>query len=192
VVGAATELFWEHGYQGCTIADLETATGLHRSSLYQAFGTKEALFGEALALYIDSFVAPRLAAMERRGAGPRNVCDFFRGLARLYRDDAAVAHRGCLWVNSLAEFSGRHPPLDARGGEYPQRLRAAFANALSNGATGRSPTVQLVMRRSRTLAATTLGIWLIVRVDATEAARVCDAVAVEVSSWGEAHAVGRG
>jgi TetR/AcrR family transcriptional regulator, transcriptional repressor for nem operon len=192
VVGAAKELFWEHGYRGCTIADLETATGLHRSSLYQAFGTKEALFGEALGLYIDSSVAPRLAAMERPGAGPRNVRDFFRGLARLYRDDAEVGRRGCLWVNSLAEFSGRETQLDARAGEYPQRLRAAFANALSNGATSGSPTARRVTHRSRTLAATTLGIWLTVRVDANEAARVCDAVAVEVSSWGEEHAMGRG
>ena len=192
VVGAAKELFWERGYQGCTIAALETATGLHRSSLYQAFGTKEALFGEALELYIDSFVAPRLAAMERPGATPRNVRDFFRGLGKLYREDAEVAGRGCLWVNSLAEFSGREPQLDARAAEYPQRLRVAFGNALSDGARRGSPAAQLVERRSRTLTTTTIGIWLSVRVDAREAARTCDAVAAEVSSWSQENAIGRG
>ena len=184
MVAAAKELFWERGYQGCTLADLEAATGLHRSSLYHAFGTKEALFAEALGLYIDSFVAPRLAAMERRGAGLRNVLDFFRGLAKLFRDDAVVGRRGCLWVNSLAEFSGREPPLDSRAAEYRHRLRVAFANALSDGAVHGAPSAQLVERRSGMLVATTFGIWLTVRVDAHEAARVCDAVAAEVRSWG--------
>jgi hypothetical protein len=58
VVAAAADLFWECGYQRVTLVDLERATCLNRSSLYQAFGAKDELFGEALALYIDSFIAP--------------------------------------------------------------------------------------------------------------------------------------
>jgi TetR/AcrR family transcriptional repressor of nem operon len=182
-VTAAKELFWERGYQGSTLAELETATGLHRSSLYQAFGTKEALFAEALGLYIDTFVAPRLAAMERLGASPRDVVGFFHGLATLFRDGEEVGRRGCLWVNALAEFSGREPSIEARANEYRHRLRGAFANALSEPTAPRSPTAPLVDQRSRLLTATTFGIWLTVRVDPEEAARICDTVVTEVRSW---------
>jgi AcrR family transcriptional regulator len=77
VVAVAADLFWECGYQRVTLADLERATCLNRSSLYQAFGAKDGLFDAALALYIASFIAPRLAAMERPGAGPRDVIGFF-------------------------------------------------------------------------------------------------------------------
>jgi TetR/AcrR family transcriptional regulator, transcriptional repressor for nem operon len=182
VVEAAKELFWEHGYEGSTLADLERATGLNRSSLYQAFGTKEALFVAALDSYIDSFIAPRLAAMHRPGAGSRDIIAFFRGLAKLFRDDPGLWRRGCLWVNSFAEFSGREPP-EARAVEYRHRLCAAFANALSGAAKE---------RRSRLLAAATFGIWLNARIDPNEAARICEDVVAEIRSWDGRTPAGRG
>ena len=183
VVEAAKELFWEHGYQGSTLADLELATGLNRSSLYQAFGTKEALFVEALDAYIDTFVAPRLEAMGRPGARPRDVTAFFGDLATLFRDDPALWRRGCLWVNSFAEFSGREPP-EGRAAEYRHRLQSAFANALAEVPGGVSTSAALVEQRSRLLTATTFGIWLTARVDPTDAAGICDDVIAEVRSWG--------
>lgn len=48
---AAMEVFWERGYEGTTLADLTAAMGINRPSLYGAFGNKEDLFCEALALY---------------------------------------------------------------------------------------------------------------------------------------------
>jgi TetR/AcrR family transcriptional repressor of nem operon len=183
VVEAAKQLFWEHGYQGSTLADLEIATGLNRSSLYQAFGTKEALFDEALDSYVDKFMAPRLEAMGRSGASVRDVTAFFGGLATLFRDDPVRWRRGCLWVNSFAEFSGREPP-DGRATEYRHRLRSAFANALAEAPGGVSASAALVEQRSRLLTATTFGIWLAARVDPTDAAGICDDVIAEVGSWG--------
>jgi AcrR family transcriptional regulator len=178
VVEAAKDLFWERGYLGTTLADLEVATGLNRSSLYQAFGTKEALFVSALDNYIDSFIAARLAGMERSGAEPHDIVGFFSGLAELFRDDPGLARRGCMWVNAVAEFAGREPP-DARADEYRNRLDAAFAGSLSGGGQH-----VLVRERSRMLTATTFGIWLTVRVDAVEGARVSDHVAAAVTEWG--------
>jgi TetR/AcrR family transcriptional repressor of nem operon len=182
VVEAAKELFWENGYEGSTLADLERATGLNRSSLYQAFGTKEALFVAALDSYIDGFIAPRLAAMHRPGAGSRDIIAFFHGLAKLFRDDPELWRRGCLWVNSFAEFSGREPP-DPRAVEYRHRLCAAFANALAGAAAD---------RRSRLLAAATFGIWLNARIDPNEAARICEDVIAEIRSWDRRTAAVRG
>ncbi|WP_026425940.1 TetR/AcrR family transcriptional regulator [Actinokineospora inagensis] len=47
----ATRLFWERGYEGVSIADLTAAMGIGTRSLYTAYGCKEALFREAVALY---------------------------------------------------------------------------------------------------------------------------------------------
>jgi AcrR family transcriptional regulator len=185
VVEAAKDLFWEHGYEGSTLADLEKATGLNRSSLYQAFGTKEALFAAALDSYIDGFMVPRLAPMDRPGAGPREVIAFLRGLARLFRADPKRWRRGCLWVNSLAEFSGRELP-DSRAPEYRDRLSAAFAKALSGTEAEFSLPPGDVQRRGRMLTAATFGVWLSARVDPLEAARICDDLVGEVRSWGVA------
>ncbi len=45
------ELFWAHGYEGTSMADLTAAMGVAAPSLYAAFGGKEALFREAVERY---------------------------------------------------------------------------------------------------------------------------------------------
>lgn len=47
----ATELFWRKGYEATSIADLTAAMGIGSPSLYAAFGSKEALYVEALDHY---------------------------------------------------------------------------------------------------------------------------------------------
>jgi AcrR family transcriptional regulator len=47
----AMEVFWAKGYDGASLADLTAAMGIAAPSLYAAFGSKEALFREAVALY---------------------------------------------------------------------------------------------------------------------------------------------
>lgn len=47
----AMEVFWQRGYEGTSLGDLTAAMGINRPSLYAAFGCKEALFREAVALY---------------------------------------------------------------------------------------------------------------------------------------------
>ncbi|MPZ40988.1 MAG: TetR family transcriptional regulator [Rhizobiales bacterium] len=47
----AMEVFWAKGYDGTSMADLTAAMGVNSPSIYAAFGCKEQLFGEAVALY---------------------------------------------------------------------------------------------------------------------------------------------
>ena len=44
VLDRAATAFLRAGYEGTSIEELVTATGLHRGSLYQAFGSKRGLF----------------------------------------------------------------------------------------------------------------------------------------------------
>ncbi|MFF2390571.1 helix-turn-helix domain-containing protein [Agromyces sp. NPDC058104] len=48
VIARCAESFLCTGYEGTSIDDLVTASGLHRGSLYKAFGSKRGLFLEAL------------------------------------------------------------------------------------------------------------------------------------------------
>lgn len=48
VIGRAAEVFGRIGYHACSVDDLVVATGLHRGSLYKAFGSKRGLFEKVL------------------------------------------------------------------------------------------------------------------------------------------------
>ena len=69
VLIAARDLFWERGYEGTSIADLEQRTGLNRSSLYLEFGSKRDLFQAALDCYADQIIATLLADVREADAG---------------------------------------------------------------------------------------------------------------------------
>ncbi|QUS42180.1 TetR/AcrR family transcriptional regulator [Tardiphaga alba] len=50
-LNAATRLFWQKGFAATSISDLTAAMGIGSPSLYAAFGSKEALYAEALSHY---------------------------------------------------------------------------------------------------------------------------------------------
>jgi len=56
----AMDVFWRHGYEGATVAQLTGAMGISPPSLYAAFGNKEGLLKAAL----DRYAAKRAAWME--------------------------------------------------------------------------------------------------------------------------------
>lgn len=58
-LAAATELFWQHGYEGTSIADLTAAMGVTPPTLYAAFGSKEQLYREVLWRYLMGEGEPR-------------------------------------------------------------------------------------------------------------------------------------
>jgi len=51
VLAAARDVFWEHGYDGSSIADLTASMGITPQSLYAAFQSKADLYREALDQY---------------------------------------------------------------------------------------------------------------------------------------------
>lgn len=176
-VAAAAEVFWTKGYRDTAISDLEQATGLNRSSLYAAFGTKQALFGLALQWYLRSFVGPRLSPMERPGAGPDDIENFFTGLAAFFRCGGQDG-RGCLMINTIAEDQGRGTLLGPEPQAFRNRLSAAFTNAM----TGQHAP-GLTSDRAQFLTAATFGTWLTSRIDPAGATQAAQATAACIRNW---------
>jgi AcrR family transcriptional regulator len=61
---AAMLLFWERGYEGTSMADLTDAMGLNPSSIYAAFGDKNALFQLAVRRYMEMRAQYAVKALE--------------------------------------------------------------------------------------------------------------------------------
>lgn len=62
----AMQAFWSLGYEATSMADLREALGIKQASLYAAYGSKEELFREAVALYqqTDGITTPRALAAD--------------------------------------------------------------------------------------------------------------------------------
>ena len=107
VVRAATAQFWRHGLYATSAEDLCRVTGLGRSSLYNSFGSKDALFTECLDGYLASALelAAAVLADGERTAIERIEALLLSVVSEEIERRAAGAPRGCLAVNSVAELA---------------------------------------------------------------------------------------
>lgn len=97
VLKASLRLFWEKGYEGTSLSDLMAATGLTKSSLYKAFGSKEALFWRVVERYQRDFLDFRHAALAE--PTPRRIAArLLDGITELH--SGRVNPVGCLELNT--------------------------------------------------------------------------------------------
>lgn len=130
----AMEVFWRHGYEGATIAQLTEAMGINPPSLYACFGNKEGLLKAAL----DRYTKLRNVWMDEVVAAPtaREVAErMLMGIAEKQTDPANPP--GCLLVQGgIACGSGSENvpfELAARRAENEDQLRDRFVRAKAEG-----------------------------------------------------------
>jgi AcrR family transcriptional regulator len=181
VVVAAKERFWEQGYLTTSVGDLEAATGLSRSSLYMAFGTKGDLFAAALRVYVETFIDPLLAPLESWDAGLDAIVGYFKALATLFEDPAS--QRGCLMINTIGERAGRDAAFTHQGQDFLQRVRSGFGHALKSAVSAGVMTRRQATQRAALLGGAMAGAWVTVRVDPDAARALCLSTAAQVESW---------
>jgi TetR/AcrR family transcriptional regulator, transcriptional repressor for nem operon len=180
VVRAARDLFWQRGYASTSLADLEAATGLSRSSMYLTYGSKRGLFDRALRSYLDELIWPLLAPMEATGAGREEIVGYFLAqAANLQSSPSSVLTHGCLIANTSTELN----VLDADAVrivlEYRNRVRAAIFHALG----GMAESIHDREAKAEILAATQIGVMISARVDPIAAAKLAETVATDVKTW---------
>jgi len=77
-------LFWRHGYEGVSIAQLTSAMGVKPPSLYAAFGSKEQLYREALQQYLGGLGRIGVASLEAAPTGRDGVAGVLREAAHAF------------------------------------------------------------------------------------------------------------
>lgn len=103
VLQAASEVFHKNGYNGTSIDEILTATGLSRSSLYDSFKDKHNLYLETLEYYKNSG-NNQLEKLDQKDLnGLQKIESMFNEVVKHlvnHPDD-----NGCLLVNAAAEMS---------------------------------------------------------------------------------------
>jgi TetR/AcrR family transcriptional repressor of nem operon len=117
VLRIAFDQVWRKGLRGAALSDIARETGVQRGSLYNAFGSKEALF---LAAY-ERYAGDYLAAVEKALAGGslrESLTAFFEMTIRNFR--SGTPPRGCPTTRGLME-------LDSTDDRLHDQARTAFA-----------------------------------------------------------------
>ena len=101
-IETAMQQVWCNGYAATSVKALSEKLGIERGSFYNAFGRREDMFKLVIERY--ACIAPSKVLYDMDEETP-----FKPTITRMFRDicDARAAdpdHRGCLAVNSLAEF----------------------------------------------------------------------------------------
>lgn len=174
VVRAARDVFWSHGYEDASLPALEAATGLSRSSIYHAFGSKRGLFDAAVASYLADVVRPRLRVLTADPVAHDALARYLRGLrdALTATGSAAAAH-GCLLLNASGAPVAHDADVRATIAAYRDELRAG----IGRGVDAAHPALPDDERARLAEACTALVVaaLLVVRVDPDAAARSLDA-----------------
>ena len=116
----ATRLFWQKGYEATSISDLTKAMGIGSPSLYAAFGSKEALYTEALSHYRDSYDELAWGRFFAAGTAREAMEALLMDSAAVLTGSSVDIPRGCMVTLSAVASEG-HPEL----GELVRSARAA-------------------------------------------------------------------
>lgn len=113
VVARAVDAFWRFGYESLPALEIAEAMGVAKSSLYNTFGSKRDLFLES----VDHYANTQRAKLAARICSENPEVLLRQMLLEVVSDNSAG--RGCLLVNTAAEFG-------TRDGEVCQHVKAGF------------------------------------------------------------------
>lgn len=180
-VTAARDVFWARGYDATSLADLEDATGLSRSSLYHAFTSKHGLFDAAVEDYLATVVEPLLRPL-RDDPGTATLPRHFERLARTVAARTADDPRqGCLLLGVAAGLAGRDAQARATVAAYRERVTDALTTAVGHrwpGLDGGTRAHRAALLTALQVAGLTLA-----RVDPGAAAALLRSAARQVEDW---------
>ncbi|UNS97635.1 TetR/AcrR family transcriptional regulator [Streptomyces tubbatahanensis] len=157
---AAMRAFWEKGYEATSTQDLCEATGLGRSSIYNTFTSKHALFRRSLARYVETMTALQLEIVED---AERPALERFEALFACIVEQEFAQRRdgrsiGCLSVNTTVELAARDPDVaDVLARDVGLRLAALRAAVEAGQRAGEIPSAQAPAELARFVNAVIAG-----------------------------------
>lgn len=178
----AMRLFWTRGYAATSIADLTGAMGIGGPSLYAAFGSKEALYAEALEHYGRTSEPFAWEPFDAAPTAREAVRTLLLSLAAALTGRGSDAPTGCMVTLSSVASEG-HPELGdlVRSGRTQtfNRVKARLERAVADGEV--SPTVDVVSL-SRFIQAVHSGMAIMAR-DGATAEDLGTVAEVAMTSW---------
>lgn len=137
----AVALFWQRGYHASSLKHLEQALDMRPGSLYATFGSKEALFQEALDRYAARMSESLEACLQASDSRLDGLRRYIRQLARAceaaQNDSGVLTIPACMLVKTLLEANPQNDTLRVHAnrllGETEAKFRVVLQEAQERG-----------------------------------------------------------
>lgn len=178
----ATRLFWQKGYEATSIADLTQAMGIGSPSLYAAFGSKEALYAEALRHYADTYGVHAWGRFQSAGTAREAIAGLLLDSAAALTAPCGGHPTGCMVALSTVASEG-HAELGelvrASRSDTLRRLEERLGTAVANGELPASADVHGLARFVQTVQC---GMSILAR-DGASAAELEAVARIAMTAW---------
>ncbi len=127
----AMEEFWRCGYEATSLSDLLAAIGIHKGSLYQAFGDKHSLYVAALERYLARARAELSDRLEHAETAREGLILWLRSAAE--RCACTNARMGCFGVNAIVELAPHDETVREIVARHIASIERIVQGAISRG-----------------------------------------------------------
>jgi len=173
LIDRARDLFWQRGWAGTSLKDLEASLKMKPGSFYAAFGSKDALFALALGKYASDGTE-RLKQLAQE-YGPLEALQRFPAMA--IGNEKAPA-KACMLSKTLLELQAHNHPLAQEANQHLLKMEQLFAELFEQAqAAGDISTARDPRSLARRYQSDVLGLRVSAERDGVDA----DAIAAEIA-----------
>lgn len=128
VIEKATNLYWQKGFHGTSMRNLQDVIDMRPGSIYAAFGSKDGLFIEALSRYTNNGIA-HLAHCRTQTDSPLGALKLF--VKQIVVESQVNSPSGmCMLAKTVAELTDEQAELLAHAKECFKQMEQQFAQLL--------------------------------------------------------------
>lgn len=127
----AINVFWKKGFEGTSMADLTDGMKINKGSLYNAFGSKKALFDRAFLRYDRLNRQEMIRQLDQMEDPVAAIETLFEGLIEETRNDPE--NKGCLLINTALELPNHNADVQEMVSAALGEFEAFFARTVRRG-----------------------------------------------------------
>jgi len=162
IIAEAAPIFNQRGFDGCSMQDLMTATGLEKGGLYRHFANKEELAAEAFRFSVAQNLKIRTEHLDEIS----NSIDKLKRAVHLFVELPSTIPGGCPLMNTAIDADDGNPALRDLARKGIQDWRARLVHIVETGITAGEIRRSTDPRRiANTLIATLEGALMISRLE---------------------------
>ena len=128
VIENLMQVFWDKGYEATSMQDLVAVSGLHKGSLYGAFGDKKAIYLAALRHYDRTRIQTGIDMLNGDGSPRQKIARLFDSVIESTKRGLFAG--GCLLCNASLEMAATDHEVKSEVKTTIRRLKVAIMEAL--------------------------------------------------------------